>query len=64
MTLSKAVGQVSTSGQLQVPSHLLRLVGAKPGQQVDFVVGPRGVIQVTLKKQMGPKPRTIMKKVR
>jgi len=57
MTLVKSMGRVTQTGQLQIPPHILRLVGAKPGQHVEFVIGPRDMIQVKLKNLRVPKPR-------
>jgi len=64
MPLSKSLSRINENGQLIVPPHLLKQAGGKPGQIVEFVLGPRGSIQVLLKNPriLGrPKPRTIPK---
>ncbi|MBL7136315.1 MAG: hypothetical protein ISS81_06970 [Candidatus Marinimicrobia bacterium] len=67
MTLVKSMGRVTQTGQLQIPQHILRLAGAEHGQMVEFELGPRDVIRVTLKKKRkpgNPSPRKIRKTVR
>lgn len=66
MPLHKSLSRITEKGQLFIPPHLLRQAGGKPGQMVEFTIGPRGVIQVQLKKPHipgRPKPRLNPKRI-
>ncbi len=65
MPLMKSLSRINSEGLLTVPAHVLKMAGAKPGQLVEFVLGPRGSIQVLLKhpKSPGkPKLRSILRR--
>lgn len=62
MTLYKSVGRISETGQLQIPARILWLVGGKPGELVELIVGSRNTIHVVRKNEKEPwhpKPKTI-----